>query len=93
LLLFVCAVVEDVGGDDVAVDAEPGSGATGALQFFGEYLRESEVLYSRAAVLLRRRHTQQALLTRLPPRLPGDDAVGNPLGMVRFDIALDESSD
>ena len=90
LLLLPGGQVEQVGRDDVVVQSEPEAAVAAGHRLFTDDGVVPEVRVSAAAVLLRHRHAQEALLAGLQPYAAVDDLVLLPLLVVRSDVPVQE---
>ena len=91
-LLLLAAVVEDVGRDDIGVQAEAGRGVD-ALGHLLDHDGAVEEVGAAAAVLLGHVGEQQPRLAGLAPHLAADLALLLPALVVGRDLAIDEGVD
>ncbi len=89
LLLLFGAERLDVGGDEVAMDQEAGTGEAAARQFL-EHHHVEQVVQAEAAVLFRDGATEHAGFAGLEPQLPRNDARLLPLLVERGNLSFDE---
>ena len=90
LLLLPGGQVEQIGRNDVVMQGEPEAAVPAGHGLFGDDGVVAKVRVAAAAVLLRHRHTQVALLAGLQPYPAVDDLVLLPLSVVGRDVLVQE---
>ncbi len=90
LLLLLVGELDQVGRDDVVVQRESDAAVAAERGLLGDDRVVAEVLHPAAAVLLRHRHAQEALLAGLDPHAAVDDVLLFPLRVMRRDVLLEE---
>src|SRR5271165_2504384 len=90
LLLLVVGEAHQIRRDDVVVEAEADPAEPAGGGFLGDDRVVAKVRVTAAAVLLRHRHAQKALLAGLQPHPAVDDLVLLPLLVVWRDVAFEE---
>lgn len=93
LLLFFVGQPQQIRGDHVVVQREAEAAVPPGEDLLGDDHVVAEVGFTPTAVLLRYRHAEEALLTRLQPYPAVDDLVRFPLLVVRRDMPVQERAE